>query len=513
MTAIIPAPLRRRRTRRIATAGVSLALSAALLSACAPGTDSASGGAAAADTIVVGSTISIRALNPLDMQYQTAQYNAFESLVRIIGGSDPEPGLATEWNRVDDTTWDFTIREGVTFHDGTPLAVDDVVFSFTEILEESFVTASVLTGIDAVTALDDATVRITTKGPDALLLNAVGQVSIVPKALYEQLGPDGFAAAPVGTGPYRIGEFDLNTGVMFHAYEGYWGEAPKTPNIDLRYFSDPTSLASALESGQVDVAHQLGIQAIKTVGTNPNFVLTNEFGGSQNMMQFNSVSGPFADERVREAANAAINIDELIEALTYGAGQKEDGQLPLEAINGYTDTITRPAYDPEKAKRLLAEAGAEGAQIKLAGLSMYKSLLEAVGAQLAEVGFAPTVETLEIAVWSQQLREGSSADIFYKGLGYVGMYDADRPFSQLARGSAPMVADPAWDALYQATRTELDEDERRKKIAEASEYVHDKDFVLWTYSSPSIGATTTSISGMDFTSGLMVLFDDAVKTS
>ncbi|MEU5842157.1 ABC transporter substrate-binding protein [Rhodococcus sp. NPDC047139] len=512
MTTFAPAPLRRRKTRRVASAGIAFALSAALLSACAPGTDSA-GGSAAADTIVVGSTISIRALNPLDMQYQTAQYNAFESLVRIIGGGEPEPGLATDWNRVDDTTWDFTIREGVTFHDGTPLTVDDVVFSFNETIEESFVTSSVLTGIDTVTALDDSTVRITTKGPDALLLNAVGQVSIVPKALYEQLGPDGFAAAPVGTGPYTIGEFDLNTGVMFHAYEGYWGEAPKTPNIDMRYFSDPTSLASALESGQVDVAHQLGMPAIKTVGTNPDFVLSNEFGGSQNMMQFNSVSGPFADERVREAANAAINIDELIEALTYGAGMKEDGQLPLEAINGYTDTITRPAYDPEKAKRLLAEAGAEGAQIKIAGLSMYKSLLEAVGAQLAAVGFEPTVETLEIAVWSQQLREGSSADIFYKGLGYVGMYDADRPFSQIARGSNAMVADPAWDELYQATRTELDEDARREKIVEASEYILDKDYVLWTYSSPSVGATTTSISGIDFSSGLMLMFDDAVKTS
>lgn len=501
-----------RRPRRIASAGVALTLAAALVAGCSSGSDAA-GAESEADTIVIGTTIAIRALNPLDAQYQTSQYNTFDSLLRIVGGSDPEPRLATEWNRVDDLTWDFTLRDGVTFQDGAEMTIDDVLFSFSEIIEKSYVTASVLTTIDRVEAVDGNTVRIVTKTPDALLLNSVAQVSIVPKAYFESLGEDGFAAAPIGTGPYRIGEFDINNGVMFHVYEGYWGEAPETENIDLRYYSDVSTLGSALESGEIDVAHQLGVPALKTIGTNPDFVTWSGFGGSQNMMQFNSNTGPFADERVREAANLAIDVDDLIEAMTYGAGIAEDGQLPIEGIVGYTDTIIRPAHDQAKAKALLAEAGAAGALIKISGLSLHKTFLEAVGGQLSAVGFTPTIETLEISSWSQQLREGSSSDIFFKGLGYVGMYDADRPFSQIARGSNAMVKDAKWDELYQATRTELDETERLKKIAAASEYLYEKDYVLWTYSTPNVDAMSTSVSGIDFSSGLMILFDDAVKTN
>lgn len=514
MASMLPSALRpRRRSTTFATAGIGFVLSAALLAGCAPGSDSDSGSGTASDTIVVGSTISIRALNPLDMQYQTAQYNAFDPLVRIIGGGDPEARLATEWKQVDDLTWEFTLRDGVTFHDGSALTVDDVVFSFNEIRDKSFVTASVLTTIDTVEAVDETTVRITTTSPDALLLNSVSQVSIVPKAVYEQLGPEGFAAAPVGTGPYRIGEFDINAGVMFHAFEGFWGEAPETENIDMRYFSDATSLSSALESGQIDVAHELAATALRTLGTNPDYEVSSAFSGNQNMLQFKSTDGPFADERVREAANAAVDVDALIEALTYGAGLREDGQLPIEGVVGHTGELTRPEFDQDKARRLLAEAGADGAAITISGLSLYKPLLEAVGAQLAAVGFSPTIETSEIAVWSQQLREGSNADIFYKGVGYVGMYDADRPFSQVARGTNPMVEDPQWNALYDATRTELDPEVREAKILDASRYLLDRDYVLWTYGRPSVGATTTSVSGVDFSTGLMLLFDDAVKTN
>lgn len=496
------------RRARISVAALAL-LGVSALSACGAGSDSGSGDP---DTLVVGTTISLGLIDPFQMQYKTVQNNVFDPLVRVLpGGGEPEARLATEWTRTDDLTWEFTLREGVTFHDGSALTADDVVYSFTEPAATKALAAMVISNIAKVEAVDAGTVKITTHGPDPLLLNSVSQISIVPKALYSKVGPEGFAAEPVGTGPYTVGDFDPDSFVNLSAYDDFWGDKAKTENVELKYFSDGGSLSAALESGQVDVAHEMSPNALKTLDGNDDFVLSSGYSGNQNMLTFNSTEGPFADATVREAANLAIDAEALIDALTYGAGVLEDGQLPIKGINGYTDTIERPEHDPSKARTLLAEAGAEGAEVTIAGLSLYKPLLEAVAAQLAEVGFKPTVEAQETMVWLEQLREGSSADIFYKGVSDIGMNDADRALSQLARGANPMVEDDAWDALYAAQRTELDPEKRLEAIREASAYVYDKDYVLWTYGRPSVSATVDEVSGIDFSSGLMVLFDDAVK--
>lgn len=499
------------RRSSLAATAITLALGAGLLSACG-GSDSASDGGDV-DTLVVGSTISLGQVDPFQMQYKTVQHNVFDPLVRVLAGGEPEPRIASEWTQVDDLTWDFTIREGVKFHDGSELSVDDVVFSFNEPMENMYLAATLILNVDKVVAKDDKTVRITTKTPDPLLLNSLTHISIVPAAVYSELGSEGFAAAPVGTGAYELTETDASTFANLSAFDEHWGEAAKTENVEVKFFSDANSLAAALESGQVDVGHELVPTALKTLEGNDNFVVSSGYSGNQNMLTFKSHSGPFADERVREAANAAIDAQGLVDALTYGAGLLEDGQLPIEGINGYTADITRPAFDQDLARELLADAGAEGAKITISGASLYKPLLEAVGAQLAEVGFEPTIEALEISVWLEQLREGSDADIFYKGVSDMGMFDADRPFSQLARGTKAMVKDPEWDKLYADARTELDPAKRTEKLAAASQYILDNDYVLFTYGRPSVNATIDEVEGISFETGLMVLFDDAVKNA
>lgn len=499
-------PTTKRRPRAL-LATVGLAAAAVLMSACGSG----AGDDASSDTLVVGTTISLGQIDPFAMQYKSVQHNVFDPLVRVGPDGEAEARLATEWTQVDDVTWDFTLRDGVTFHDGTELTAEDVVYSFTEPLENMYLAATVILNVDQVEATDDKTVRITTKGPDPLLLNSISHISIVPKKLYSEKGSEEFAKAPVGTGPFQVGEFDVNTHVELQAYDDFWGEAAKTETIDLRYFSDANSLASALESGQVEVAHELVPTALKTLDGNDDFKVSSGYSGNQNMMTFNSTQGVFADEDVRAAANKAIDADALIEALTYGEGLREDGQLPIEGINGYTADITRPDFDLDAAKAELKTAGAEGAKVTIAGPSLYKPLLEAVAAQLSEAGLKPTVQALEISVWLEQLRDGSDADIFYKGVSDIGYFDAERSFSQLARGTKAMVKDAKWDELYAAQRTELDPEKRREAIAEASEYVAENDFVLWTYGRPSVNAHVAEVSGLDFSSGLMLLLDDAVK--
>lgn len=503
----------RRRFLQFGAMGAGFLLAGGALTGCSTGTESSG---AVADRLVVGTTTSINPLTGLNSSYQTYQYNAFDSLVRLLAdASEPEARIATSWTSVDAVTTDFVIRDGVKFHDGTSLTAEDVAFSFTESIEKKFATASILANIDSVVAVDPSTVRVVTKTPEPLLMNILAQVFIVPRAAYLAAGgADGFAKNPIGSGPYRIAPgFDIDNSVTFEAFTDFWGTTAATPTVELRYFSDSSAMAAAFESGQLSIAHELPGSALQTLAGNSDFEITSAFSGSQNMMQFNTAKAPFNDIRVRRAANAAIDSQGLIDALTYGAGTPEAGQLPIKSVFGYTDSITAPEFDKDKARKLLAEAGAEGVEITISGLNLYKPLLEAIGGQLAAVGFKPTIQANEAAVWISQFREGTDADLFFRGTSYTGVFDADRPFSFVSSGKRPMVSDPKWTELYTASRQELDRDAREKKLIACSEYIKEQSYILFTYARPSVGGVTAGTKGVDFTTGIMLRFDQATTTA
>ena len=503
--------VKRRRFLQLSAMTASFIMVGGALSACSRKDEPKAG--TVADKLTVGTSISIKALNPLDALYQTYQFNAFDALVRLLPGDQvPEPRIASSWKQVDPLIWDFQLRDNVRFHDQTLLNADDVVFSYNEIIGKHLVLSSTLTNVASVAAAGPRTVRIVTRTPDPLLMNTVSQIFIVPKAHYLAVGADGFGKTPIGSGPYRITAADISSAVQFERFDGFWGTAPITPHVELRYFSDATALASALESGQVDVAHDLPANALVTLKGASGVNVQTGFSGNQNMIQFNTLKPPFNDIRVRQAAIAAVDINALISNLTYGAGLPEDGQLPIRGVFGYTDTIHSPAFDPAKAKALLKAAGAEGATITLSGLALQRTLLEALGGQLANVGFKPVIEANEAAVWVRQFREGSDADLFYRGTSYVGVFDASRPFSLLTSGKKPMVDDPQWTRLFQATTTEMDPAARKAKLIECSRYLLDQAYILYTYSRPAVNGTLDSVKGVDFSKGLIVPFEAASKT-
>jgi peptide/nickel transport system substrate-binding protein len=500
----------RRRFLQISALAASFVVVGGALTACSKKDEAKA--STVATKLIVGTSISIKALNPLDAVYQTYQFNAFDALVRLLPGDEtPEPRIAQSWQQTDTLTWDFQLRDKVKFHDQSFLTAEDVAFSFNEIIGKHLVLASTLSNIASVSVIGPLQVRIVTRTPDPLLMNTISQIFIVPKALYLAAGVDGFGKAPIGSGPYRITAADISSAVQFERFDGFWGVAAVTPQIELRYFSDSTALASALESGQVDVAHDLPANALVTLKGAAGVNLETGFSGNQNMIQFNTLKPPFNDIRVRQAAIAALDVPALIRNLTYGAGLPEDGQLPIRGVFGYSDTLHSPAYDPERAKALLAQSGVQGVTITLSGLALHRTLLEAIGGQLANVGFNPVIEANEAAVWVRQFREGTDADLFYRGTSYVGVFDASRPFSLLTSGKKPMVNDPQWTRLYQASTTEMSPDARKAKLIECSRYLLDQAYILYTYSRPAVNATVEGVKGVDFSKGLIIPFEKASK--
>nr|WP_269329704.1 ABC transporter substrate-binding protein [Kineosporia babensis] len=494
----------------------SLAAGVAALAACGGpgGGDAAEGGSGAKATLIkIGTAATAGSMNPLDEQYSSLQVNVFDSLVRVYAG-DPEPQgrIAESWAETGENTWTFTLRQGVTFHDGTPVTAEDVAFSFDTLMAEQYANSITLISIKSIKAVDDSTVEVVSAGPDPLLMSRLSALYVVPKAHWEKSGGgEGFAQDPIGSGPFKVESYSADTGAQLVAFADFWDGAPATEKIHMTYFSDASALALALQSGEVDVAHQLTTAQYPTLEGDDNLDLSAQFGGTQNMLQLKTTSGPFADIRVRQAAIAAIDADALVQGLTHGLAEKEDGQLPLKEVNGYTDTITRPAYDLEKAKALLAEAGATGAEIKITGMSLYRQLLEAIGEQLTAAGFKPTIQALEISEWVQQFTGGSDSDIFYRGVAYTGVFDVDRAFSMVSFGDKPAVKDPEWDKLFAATRTETDPAARLEKIATASQYLNDQAYILWSYANPSISAAAKTVSGTDFNQGLVLPMQGLVK--
>lgn len=503
--------------RRCTAPAATLLSLTLVLTACGGGDEGgdegSGGGGALADTVVVGTSIVDDTANPLNEQYSTNQFAAFDSLVRTLPGAEPEPRLATEWERVSDTVMRFTLRPDVTFHDGTPVTAEDIKFSFDTTVAEGFANATNLDTLAEVRVVDESTIEIETTAPDPLILEKASQIFVVPMAYWQEVGADGFSAAPIGSGPYRIESFSPESGVEFVAYEDFWGEAPVTENVSLRYFGDQQALQSALESGQLDAAHNLPVSAVQTLEGNADFVVETPFGGGSNMMQINTTIAPFDDPRVRQAANLAIDQDALIAALTYGAAEPEDGQVTYEGVTGYNPDVSAREYDVEAAKDLIQEAGAEGAEVVISGLSFYSSMLEAVAGSLTEIGLSVTVESNEIGPWLEEFRNGSDAHVFYRGASYTGVFDATRAYRWFTSTAKPFVADPEWDALMAEQAVELDPETRAGLLEDATEYVHENDFILFTYGTVAPGARLEAVEGLDFSNGLMVLLEDVSKTA
>ena len=272
--------------------------------------------------------------------------------------------LATEWsaNETGDV-YNFKLRDDVyfqkgTYQDGRQMTAEDVKYSLERSANESALNR--LEMLDHVEVVGDFEVNCYLKSPNSAFLAALnnGGNIIVPKEEVEGWG-DEFGAHLVGTGPFAMKELVTDQSCELVRNDNYWGPKPYLDGVMFRFITDVNMRANALRSGEVHVANDLRDESIKTVREDPN-LKTNEVPGMQvSYMYMNMMEGPTADIRVRTAIIQALDIDQLNAAL-YQYGEAERAYQPLPPISwGYDETSNDlvPKYDPENAKKLLAEAG------------------------------------------------------------------------------------------------------------------------------------------------------------
>ncbi len=419
----------------------------------------------------------------LDPQYaddgfeRNVNDNIYEMLLFRDAEGNIGPGLAEAWEEVDDTTWRFTLRQGVDFHNGEPLNAEAVVYSVERIIDPEFNSEQIsfvetLIGAEAV---DEYTVDILTGGPDPILPARMTWMKIVPP-VYTEENPDEFVNNPVGTGPYKFVEWVRGDHVTLEANEDYWGGAPSIATVTIRPIEEDATRLAALQAGEVDLI----------TGLIPEYLAQVENSVAIHGLEFpwiriNTNTPPLDDVRVRQALNHAIDKEALAEALYGGYAGVADGQILTTGHFGYNSDVEAYAYDPQMAMDLLEEAGATGATLELVGESgrwlKDKELVEAVAAQLEAVGLNIEVNIAEWSDWLDLLFAGAEAapDLQYSSHDNV-LLDADRTLSGMFTegGSQSAYSNPRVNELVDEGRTETDVQTRESMYHEAVQIIHDE---------------------------------------
>ena len=367
------------------------------------------------ETLVVGQIAEPKSLDP---QTVTATndfrilVNVFDGLVRFKRGTlEVEPALATDWTLSDDQlTYTFNLREGVTFHDGTPFDAEAVKFTFDRMLDPDhpqhgtgpFPLAFFFSMVEAVETPDPMTVTFQLKEPFAPFLSNLAYPTgliVSPSAVAES--GQGFARAPVGTGAFRFTEWTPDEAVTLARNPDYWDGAPSMETIVFRPIPDAAARASDMLSGGIDIMAEVPPASLAAFRDNPNFVVHEETGPHLWFLILNTREGPFSDKRVRQAVNYAIDKESLIDDVLQGTADIAAGPIP-PAFGWANDGSVQPyPHDPEKARELIRQAGVEGASLTFyvaeggSGMLDPVAMAEAIQADLKAVGLNARIETYE----------------------------------------------------------------------------------------------------------------------
>lgn len=336
----------------------------------------------------------------------------YEALVKLDEAGNYQPSLAESWEVGEDArTWTFQLRGGVTFHNGELLGASDVVATLGRVLDPAiggaFGTQGVYIsylGTAEISALDDSTVRIVTEHPMADLLDLLVAMPVGPASELERL-----PAEYVGSGPYKVAE-EGEDRLVLAAHDAYWGGTPEYREIFWIAEDDPEKRVEAVLSGRADIAAGIGIEGWRRI-TEDGRALAHEWdSGLAIIFMLNALEGPARDHSVRQALNYALDVDEIIAEVKHGAAKRLNGYLTPHHLGYNPETPVYP-FDPDTARRLLAEAGYEDGltlvfDIPTSMPDEAVALARLMAEQYRQVGILlEIVEHADRAAYSEMVRE------------------------------------------------------------------------------------------------------------
>ena len=408
--------------------GVMALLLSASLCACggsktAEGTSEAAGESSEAETsntlsegtpvpggsVVYGMTQDLASLDPhvdTDAGTRDVVFNLYEGLVKPTSDGGFIAAVASDYTISDDAkTYTFTLRDGITFHDGTPVTIEDVKYSidrYAEIQGESSAFSSL---VDSVEVQDDKTLVVNLKESYSEFLPMM-TIAIIPQSNEDPVGN------PIGTGPFKYVSYTPGQNLELEKYDGYWQEGvPSLDSVEFKFIADVDTAFVELQAGTIDILKYLTSAQAETLGDDYNIVQ-----GSMNLvhaMYLNSAYDPLSKTEVRQALCYAVDRD-AINNFIFGGKSHIIGSHMIPAMSKYyePEAETVYSYDPEKAKELLADAGyADGFDLEITVPSSYSQHVDSaqiIADELSQVGINVTLNQVEWSTWLQDVYKGGN---------------------------------------------------------------------------------------------------------
>jgi len=428
--------------------------------------------------------------------------HVFENLIATDEVQNLKPGLAESWKAIDDTTWEFKLRKGVKWHDGTPFTADDVIATFKRAPNVPNSPASFAVYVKPVIdikASDPHTLVMKTAAPHPLLPRDMTAFQIIPKTLVDAKTEDfNSGKAMIGTGPYKFVEYKPGDRVVFARNEAYWGPKPAWSRLQFRMITNSAARVAALLSSDVQVIENVPTADIDRIKSNAQLTVKGavstriiylhmDTGREKNSPFVRAKDGkpmeanPLRDARVRRAISKAINRDAIVDRVMEKQALAA-GQFLADSFFGTSKKLPPEKYDPDGAKKLLAEAGyPDGFQITLhAPNNRYvndEKIAQAVAQFLTRVGIDTKLETMPSNIFFSR---GSKLEFSFLLAGWgsesgdtssplralVGTFDPAQGLGSANRGR---YSNPGLDAMITTAMTQIDDTKRALLLAAASE--------------------------------------------
>jgi peptide/nickel transport system substrate-binding protein len=451
--------------------------------------------------------------------HQTTAYASFQVLENVYDTlvvPNPEdltfePSLATEWETSEDgLTWTFTLRDDVTFHDGSTFDSADVVYSFRRIIDEDLQNAFRFATVEDITAPDETTVQFTLSEPTPNLLDHVGSykgVAVLPEGAADELD---LATEADGTGPFQLDGVSAD-GIELTAFGDYWGEGPNVDAVEFQFISEPTTALTALQTGEVDWTDNIPPQQVEELQGSGDVTVETVPSVDYWYMATNFSRPPFDQPEVREAIAMAVDRDAIADAAQFGLAAVNQTAIPEDSF-WYFDYAPYER-DVDAARDLLAEAGVDDLTMGLMVTDEYPETIDVaqvIAANLEEIGITVEIETEQFSTWLDRQGQGDF-DAFM--LGWLGNLDPYGYYhsQHICDGANNYhgYCDPQTDQVLTEAATEADRDARKELYDEAATRIVDANSYIYFYNPSVVQAWGDGVEGYEIRADRAINFETA----
>lgn len=406
--------------------------------------------------------------------------NMYNYLFKRSDSGEIEPELVETYENVDETTWKFTLREGVKFHNGDELTAEDVKFTLERVAnDESLREYFHYSQIESVEVVNDYEFIIKTYEPEPILLNRLSRIGsgILPKDYIETNGWDHFYKEPVGTGPFKFVEWQRDSHIIYETFDDYFeGKVDDWDKVVFRVIPEISTRVGELLTGGVDIAVKIPHQEWERVEANEGTsIVSTDVSQRVAMLLLRNHEGyATEDKRVREAIDLAIDNEVLTEHVLGGSAVPVRTRVTPGNTGANAELYDTYVYDPERAKQLLAEAGYEdGFEMTIHGASEARDIVTMIADMLADVNITVNIDLMEQSKFVELRNEVAHKESFFIAYGN-SLFDASLALENITyeiSGDYIGYQNEEFEELVEKASKNMDLDERDKQYHKAQEIV------------------------------------------